>query len=509
VSVLSTVYTQSGFTTTVTPPRPGIYYKSVALYNPLPITFSVQNGINQNTISAQTSQLFKVSSTGSPPVLTPGPNAYHYGAYTGPVQAVWFDPDDSPGSYPTPLGALSGLFQWTPLVSLGNGSSAPLIYLVPTAPLLSVTIQVDPTSPNPAVVSAYGMASGLLVGRSADIEPGATGSMNILQNTGDTSYYLKSGDNNGAKWTAGGAAPLAPTWDSLATDSKGTWVAIAGSGTATMVSTNNGATWTRSGAIPVSATWDSLATDSKGTWVAIAGGTATMVSTNNGATWTAGGAAPVSASWRSLATDSNGTWVAIAGLSSATMVSTNNGATWTAGGAAPSATPNWISLATDSNGTWVAIALGSTATMVSTNNGATWTAGGAAPAVSNWISLATDSNGTWVAIADGGSIATMVSTNNGATWTAGGVPPSVAQWTSVKTDSNGTWVAIAVGTATMVSTNNGATWTAGGAAPVSATWFSLATDSKGNWVAIAQSSSSTMVSSNIGSVLATITLGLS
>jgi hypothetical protein len=215
-----------------------------------------------------------------------------------------------------------------------------------------------------------------------------------------------------AVWNLGGVAPGAASWQSLATDEFGTWIAIAYNQTYTMVSINNGTTWSYGGASPSAAGWSSLATDKKGTWVAVAGAsTHTMYSTNNGTTWSAGGAATTSTTWVSLATDCKGTWVAISNPS-AIMVSTNNATTWASSGQAP-VNDNWSSLVTDGNGTWVAVAGSSTNTMTTSAplNDA-WIIGGSSPVLVNWSALATDGYGNYVAVATG-STATMTSLYEG------------------------------------------------------------------------------------------------
>lgn len=144
MSVLSTYYTQYGFSTRLTPPRSGLYYSTVAIYNPLNFTYTVQNGVNQNTLASQNAQLFAVPTTGSPPVLAPinwpygGAAGSQYGAWFGPVSAVWFEPGETPGSYPTTLGPLNGIVQWTPNhVMLPHNNP---VVIVPTGPISQVVI---------------------------------------------------------------------------------------------------------------------------------------------------------------------------------------------------------------------------------------------------------------------------------------------------------------------------------------------------------------------------------
>ena len=103
MSSTTSVNVVAGVTSTLRPPLSGIYYTSVAIFNSLPITFSVQNGVNPNTLSSYQAQLFTLSSSGSPIALTAPPSSYPYGTLLGTLTAVWYDPDGSPGSFPVSL----------------------------------------------------------------------------------------------------------------------------------------------------------------------------------------------------------------------------------------------------------------------------------------------------------------------------------------------------------------------------------------------------------------------
>jgi len=192
VTVVTSEYTRSGFTSTIRPPRPGIYYNSVAIYNPLPALFSVQNGVSQNTLSGQSAQLFSVPSSGSPPVLTPAPSAFQYGSWTGPVQAVWFDPDDAPGAYPTPLSGLIGTHQWTPTYeSVGGSTGSPgPMFFAPGGTLLSITFLCNEIGAT-GNIQCNGVQSSTTVG-SATLVTNRPNVMLITQDTGDTEYVLFS-----------------------------------------------------------------------------------------------------------------------------------------------------------------------------------------------------------------------------------------------------------------------------------------------------------------------------
>lgn len=185
MSVTTSGFARSGFTTTLTPPRPGIYYTSVAVYNALTPVFLVQNGVNQNSLSAQTAQLYAEPTTGSSMSLQAIVQNYPYGSYLGPLTAVWFEPTETPGSYPVTLGALAGLVQWTPLVLL---SSDP-IYVVPGAPITSVTI--TSASDTSATITVTGLTSSSVLG-SAALSGSSSVTIPLTPGTGDTVFIITS-----------------------------------------------------------------------------------------------------------------------------------------------------------------------------------------------------------------------------------------------------------------------------------------------------------------------------
>jgi hypothetical protein len=184
VSVLTLNYTQAGFVTALTPPRPGIYYTSVAVFNALTQGFSVQNGVDQSTLAIQQAQLFGVPSTGSPTRLQPLPVNYPYGAYLGPIQSVWYESTDSVGSYPVTLGALGGLIQWTPQVTL---DSADAIYVVPGTQITSVLIAN--ASDTARTITVTGLESSSVVG-SAALAGNTSVSIPLEGGTGDTVFAI-------------------------------------------------------------------------------------------------------------------------------------------------------------------------------------------------------------------------------------------------------------------------------------------------------------------------------
>jgi hypothetical protein len=185
VSVVSEGFARAGFTTNLVPPRPGLYYSAVATYNPLAQVFTIQNGVNQNSLAAQTAQLYSEPTTGSPMVVQAPTQSYPYGAWLGPVSAVWFEPTETPGSYPVTLGALAGLVQWTPTVTLGADSQ----YVVPGAPITSVVItNATDTS---ATITVTGTLSHSVVGSLA-LGGSASATIPLEAGTGDSVFAITS-----------------------------------------------------------------------------------------------------------------------------------------------------------------------------------------------------------------------------------------------------------------------------------------------------------------------------
>ena len=184
MSVLSLNYTRSGFVTALTPPRPGIYYVSVAVFNALTQGFSVQNGIDQSTLAIQQAQLFSVPTTGSPTRLQPLPVNYPYGAYLGPIQSVWYESTDAVGSYPVTLGALSGLIQWTPQITIDVSDP---IYVVPGTQISSVIIAN--ASDTSRTITVTGFQSHSVLG-SASLAGNTSVSIPLEGGTGDSVFAI-------------------------------------------------------------------------------------------------------------------------------------------------------------------------------------------------------------------------------------------------------------------------------------------------------------------------------
>jgi hypothetical protein len=188
VSVRSTFYPRAGFAVVPTPPLSGIYYTDVAVFNPLTPAFSVQNGTDQTTLSSQTAQLFGVPTSGSNLQLQPDPLGAPYGAYLGALEAIWYEPDDAVGSYPVTLGALAGLVQWTPAITITDGSAP--VFVVPGAACYAIAFASPPTDPT-AIIYVNGVQSGKIVG--ASNAPGSSLSLIQLESgTGDTMFQIES-----------------------------------------------------------------------------------------------------------------------------------------------------------------------------------------------------------------------------------------------------------------------------------------------------------------------------
>jgi hypothetical protein len=183
VSAIATFYARSGFPLTLTPPRPGIYYVSSAVYNALTPAFAVQNGTDQTTLPGQTAQGFAMPSSGSSMQLTPEPIGAPYGTYLGPIEAVWYEPGDVAGSFPVTLGALAGLIEWTPTVTLDTPDP---IYVAPGAACYAIAL-----APNANLITVTGVQSGKIVGQST--APGSTSTLVQLESgTGDTIFAITS-----------------------------------------------------------------------------------------------------------------------------------------------------------------------------------------------------------------------------------------------------------------------------------------------------------------------------
>lgn len=187
MSIAATAYTRAGFNTPMSSPGlSGIYFGSVALYNPVVPLLTVQNGVAQNTLPAQTAQLYQVPTTGSP--LTAQnllPSTAPYGSWTGPLTAVWFDPTESPGSYPVTLGAVAGLLEFTPVITL----SSTAVYVVPNAPFSSITITQASGVGDTVTVTGYQTSSVL---GSGVVASNGTVSITLSPGTADTILEVTS-----------------------------------------------------------------------------------------------------------------------------------------------------------------------------------------------------------------------------------------------------------------------------------------------------------------------------
>lgn len=204
VSILASYYVQAGIPITLRPPRSGIYNTAIVVYNPLPYTFQVQNGTQQNTLAAGSAQLFAMPSSGSPLTLVAPANNFVYGSYLGPIQVVWFDPDDTPGVYPTPLNPPSGpQVQWSPGYPdgtfIGDVANDYVPYFVPTGTLVSVTLtNYGILSADLPEITVYGYPSGDVIGGpTASPTAGQSVTIPVTPKAGDTEIYMMASDAGG------------------------------------------------------------------------------------------------------------------------------------------------------------------------------------------------------------------------------------------------------------------------------------------------------------------------
>lgn len=165
MSVVTTGQVLAGVPLVLLPPRSGLYFSSVAIYNPLPVLFTVQSGPNQTNLSPQSAQLFEMASSGSPPVLQAAPSGYLYGTLLGTVQAVWYEPGEATGSYPVPLGV----------------SSSPVTISI-TSPAVGTTI----STPNGYVILPVGSISVIIQLKL------------LFADAGDQGYFTVTGATSGA-----------------------------------------------------------------------------------------------------------------------------------------------------------------------------------------------------------------------------------------------------------------------------------------------------------------------
>jgi hypothetical protein len=265
--------------------------------------------------------------------------------------------------------------------------------------------------------------------------------------------------NNGNSWSISNIGSLFQSGGGgggygygVATDSKGNWVAIGTNGTEAQIgySSNNGKDWTIS--TNIGSLFDgvggggggySVATDSKGNWVAV-GTSATInqigYSSDNGKSWTSsnsnlfsgGGGGVGIGVGVGVATDGKGNWVAVGvnyGLTVQIGISNNNGNTWSPISTSLFSGSEGRGVATDGNGNWVAVGKNVNRGQIgySNDNGNNWSISnigtlfdGNSGIAGAGYSVATDGIGNWVAVGQNGNInkgQIGYSNDNGKNWT--------------------------------------------------------------------------------------------
>lgn len=250
-------------------------------------------------------------------------------------------------------------------------------------------------------------------------------------------------NNNGNTWTLSNTGLFSENGGlgyGVATDGNGNWVAVGKNDTGARIGTSidNGKNWSISN---IGSLFDGtgggglgfrVATDGKGTWIAVGESTTTNqmgISNNNGTDWNI-----ISTSLFSggqgygVATDGNGNWVAVGQDSTYSVqigISNNNGSTWSQITTSLFSGGQGNGVATDGKGNWVALGYsvnGSTSTAqigYSSNNGNSWSTSniGSLFGGDGGYGVATDGVGNWVAVGDNGNTGQIgYSTNNGRDW---------------------------------------------------------------------------------------------
>jgi hypothetical protein len=218
---------------------------------------------------------------------------------------------------------------------------------------------------------------------------------------------------DGINWTT--QTSINRNWTAV-TYGNGLFVAVAQSGTGTRVMTSpDGAAWT-SRASAEDNTWRSV-TYGNGVFVAVSSsGTNRVMTSPDGINWTPRTAAAAN-SWGSV-TYGNGVFVAVAGSGTGNRVMTSpDGTTWTS---RTSAADNvWTSI-TYGNSQFVAVSGGAgenTSRVMTSPDGTTWTL--RTTAIDNWWASITYGNGQFVALSTTGSDDRAMASPDGINWSAG------------------------------------------------------------------------------------------
>lgn len=232
-----------------------------------------------------------------------------------------------------------------------------------------------------------------------------------------------------ATWNKISMAYATDSFDRIATDRNGTWIAVGFNGII-RASYDNGVTWV-SRTSPLGTTrLGFVETDGNGVWIALATSGNYIRSADNGATWVQGSSG-LAGTLQSVATNRNGTWL-ITGYSGTTARSTDNGATWTAAGTATNRSSNPKNcIATDGAGVWCISGTGGISR--STDDGATWIE--VASNANALVTIDTDEDGVWLAAGQNGAV--MRSLDNAVTWEA--IAGFTGYINSVASDREGQW----------------------------------------------------------------------
>ena len=199
--------------------------------------------------------------------------------------------------------------------------------------------------------------------------------------------YVEISTNSGATWWPTGLP--SGHWTSAAVSSNGSTLAVVSGGSLVAgqirVSTNSGATWAAGGGAPTAGGWSSVACSwdgtkmvaaqyfsSFGTYGPIPGGIYT--STNSGSTWSP--ASAPSGQWVSVASSADGTHLVAASQPNVqyytrglVYFSTDSGVTWRSNNAVDG---TWTSVASSADGTQFVAVNDGGGMLVSANSGTTW-----------------------------------------------------------------------------------------------------------------------------------------
>jgi photosystem II stability/assembly factor-like uncharacterized protein len=226
--------------------------------------------------------------------------------------------------------------------------------------------------------------------------------------------------NGGEAWTnrTASSAVHHQAWSAVASDSSGTHlVAVTIGGSALLptgaiwTSSDSGATWTNQTANKGTQDWVSVASDSTGQKLVVAGATGIWTSSDSGLTWTDRKVDGNENGWVSVASDATGTnLIAVADDGGNMWRSTDSGVTWTQVSSAP--TGVLMSVASDATGTNLVAA----DILVEGTNGDVWTSKDSGATWSN-MTAPSGASGPWRGVATNASGSHSVAIGGGSIWT--------------------------------------------------------------------------------------------